>query len=158
MLLQIRREDRRDSRCVEGRGSASHILILLILRPERHLAKAFFRRWRALLLRRQPWGIAGTLTVYAGLWDEWKSRETGEVFRSRTVITCPPNELIDSLHDRMPVILAEDDWPAWLGEDYATPGELVQGARRATGHRYEPLIEYKPLARISGLSMGRSSI
>jgi|SRR5579863_1536312 len=75
----------------------------------------------------QPYAIAkadGGLTVYAGLWDEWKSKETGEVIRSCTVITCPPNELIDPLHDRMPVILAEEDWPAWLGEVPATAAEL----------------------------------
>jgi putative SOS response-associated peptidase YedK len=32
--------------------------------------------------------------------------------------------LIAPLHDRMPVILAEEDWPAWLGEVPATDAEL----------------------------------
>jgi putative SOS response-associated peptidase YedK len=29
------------------------------------------------------------------------------------------------LHDRMPVILAESDWPKWLGEVPATEDELL---------------------------------
>jgi putative SOS response-associated peptidase YedK len=29
------------------------------------------------------------------------------------------------LHDRMPVILAESDWPQWLGELPATEAELL---------------------------------
>jgi putative SOS response-associated peptidase YedK len=76
---------------------------------------------------KQPFAIARAdsgLTVLAGLWDEWRSRDNGEIIRSCAVTTCPPNELIDPLHDRMPVILAEDDWPAWLGEASATPAEL----------------------------------
>ena len=37
---------------------------------------------------------------------------------------CPTNALIGTLHDRMPVILAEQDWARWLGEEPATPDEL----------------------------------
>ena len=29
------------------------------------------------------------------------------------------------LHDRMPVILAEYDWPKWLGEEPASEQELL---------------------------------
>ena len=29
------------------------------------------------------------------------------------------------LHDRMPVILAESDWPKWLGETQASEEELL---------------------------------
>jgi putative SOS response-associated peptidase YedK len=40
------------------------------------------------------------------------------------MITTEANELIAPLHDRMPVILAKEDWPAWLGEVPATDIEL----------------------------------
>lgn len=63
------------------------------------------------------------LTVFAGLWEEW-ILPLGERIKSCTVITMTPNELIEPLHDRMPVILAEDDWPAWLGEVPATEDQL----------------------------------
>jgi putative SOS response-associated peptidase YedK len=62
--------------------------------------------------------------VMAGLWDEWKDKKTGERVRSCAIITCPPNALIGTLHDRMPVILAEEDWAKWLGEEPATSDEL----------------------------------
>ncbi len=77
---------------------------------------------------KQPFAIArtkGKLTVMAGLWEEWRSKTTSERVVSCTVITTDANELIASLHDRMPVILAEEDWPKWLGEEPATDEELL---------------------------------
>jgi putative SOS response-associated peptidase YedK len=47
--------------------------------------------------------------VMAGLWDEWTDKKTGERIRSCTIITCPANALVGALHDRMPVILAEEN-------------------------------------------------
>jgi putative SOS response-associated peptidase YedK len=53
--------------------------------------------------------------VMAGLWDEWTDKKTGERIKSCTIITCPANALVGTLHDRMPVILAEEDWGKWAG-------------------------------------------
>ncbi|MDE2113090.1 MAG: SOS response-associated peptidase family protein [Alphaproteobacteria bacterium] len=39
-------------------------------------------------------------------------------------VTAVENSLLAQLHDRMPVILADDEWPLWLGEEPATPEEL----------------------------------
>jgi putative SOS response-associated peptidase YedK len=36
-----------------------------------------------------------------------------------TIITTPPNELCAELHNRMPVVLKPETWPAWLGEQPA---------------------------------------
>jgi putative SOS response-associated peptidase YedK len=38
---------------------------------------------------------------------------------------------MDELHDRMPVILADADWPKWLGEEPATDDELLAMLKRA---------------------------
>jgi putative SOS response-associated peptidase YedK len=56
--------------------------------------------------------------AFAGLWERWP-QPGGGVLRSCTIITCPANELIAPVHDRMPVILAPDDYERWLdpGED-----------------------------------------
>lgn len=62
--------------------------------------------------------------VMAGLWDEWNDKKAGERIKSCTSITCPANALIGTLHDRMPVILAEEDWAKWLGEEPTTSDEL----------------------------------
>ena len=60
----------------------------------------------------------------AGLWDEWTDKKTGERVKSCTILTCPANALVGTLHDRMPVILAKEDWAKWLGEEPATPKAL----------------------------------
>jgi putative SOS response-associated peptidase YedK len=44
---------------------------------------------------------------------------------SCTVLTCDPNKMMGELHDRMPVILAESDWPRWLGEEPASEQDLL---------------------------------
>ncbi len=41
----------------------------------------------------------------------------GERVRSFAIITTTPNELCAELHNRMPVVLKPDVWPAWLGEE-----------------------------------------
>lgn len=56
----------------------------------------------------------------AGIWEGWHG-EGGEVVRSFAIITTEANATMRALHERMPVILAPEDWPAWLeGEDPAT--------------------------------------
>jgi putative SOS response-associated peptidase YedK len=51
---------------------------------------------------------------FAGLWDEWKDRTTGETVRSCTMIITEPNAMIAEVHDRMPVVLEPDQFTPWL--------------------------------------------
>ena len=81
---------------------------------------------------RQPWRFAmadGSLFAFAGLWERWKEKASGETIRSFTILTCPPNALCAPIHDRMPVILDAADHARWLGEAPATGSEL-QGLLR----------------------------
>jgi len=50
----------------------------------------------------------------AGLWDEWKDRQSGETVRSCTMIITGPNKFVAEVHDRMPVLLRPDQFDAWL--------------------------------------------
>jgi putative SOS response-associated peptidase YedK len=50
----------------------------------------------------------------AGLWDEWKDRQSGETIRSCTMIITEPNQFVAEVHDRMPVLLRPDQFDAWL--------------------------------------------
>ena len=50
--------------------------------------------------------------TFAGLWDRWKSNE--EEIISFTILTTEPNEFMKGIHDRMPVILGEEDRNIWL--------------------------------------------
>jgi putative SOS response-associated peptidase YedK len=59
----------------------------------------------------------------AGLWETWRS-PAGERVRSFAIVTTAPNALLAELHDRMPVIIAPENWPAWLGETPADPEHL----------------------------------
>lgn len=60
--------------------------------------------------------------AFAGLWDEWLDRATGEVLPTFTIITTAPNELMAKFHDRMPVILPNRAAElAWL-DDQLSPG------------------------------------
>jgi putative SOS response-associated peptidase YedK len=84
-----------------------------------------FYEWRRS--DRQPFLIArssGELTILAGLWETWRS-PAGETIRSCTVLTTTPNDAMARLHDRMPVILARDDWPTWLGETPANDAAVA---------------------------------
>ena len=61
----------------------------------------------------------------ADLWSKWRDPLNGEEVLSCTVLTCAPNNAMAEIHNRMPVILDEDDWPRWLGEEPATEPELL---------------------------------
>ena len=67
----------------------------------------------------------GSPMVTAGLWSSWKNPTSGEEILTCTMMTCVPNKVMDELHDRMPVILAEQDWPKWLGEEPGSEQELL---------------------------------
>lgn len=53
------------------------------------------------------------LFAMAGLWENWKSPDGNSIY-SCSVITTSPNELVQDIHDRMPVILRPEDEKYWL--------------------------------------------
>jgi putative SOS response-associated peptidase YedK len=57
------------------------------------------------------------------LWENWRS-PAGEWVRSFAIITTKPNGLRVELHNRMPVLLAPEIWPVWLGEEPADSRQL----------------------------------
>jgi putative SOS response-associated peptidase YedK len=78
-----------------------------------------FYEWRKTRPPKVPFHIAlkdESPFCFAGVWDAWKDPASGEWLRSCSIITTEANELIARIHDRMPVILREADFPIWLGE------------------------------------------
>ena len=63
----------------------------------------------------------------AGLWETWRS-PAGERIQSFTIITTQPNELCAELHNRMPVVLKPEVWPAWRGKQPTTVRDLKSDA------------------------------
>jgi putative SOS response-associated peptidase YedK len=53
------------------------------------------------------------LFAFAGLWNTWQDPE-GNALDNGTIITTQSNDKVSWLHDRMPVILREQDWRPWL--------------------------------------------
>jgi putative SOS response-associated peptidase YedK len=43
-------------------------------------------------------------------------------------VTTDANEKLRPLHDRMPVVVEEADWPVWLGEQEGNPSALLRPA------------------------------
>lgn len=56
------------------------------------------------------------LFSFAGLWDEWLDKSSGEILHTYTIITTEANELVKPIHDRMPVILSPEAEELWLDE------------------------------------------
>jgi putative SOS response-associated peptidase YedK len=63
------------------------------------------------------------LFAMAGLWESWKSPE-GKTIYSCSVITTQPNELVQDIHDRMPVILKPEDEKNWLDPSISDTSKL----------------------------------
>jgi putative SOS response-associated peptidase YedK len=78
--------------------------------------------------RKQPFRIIlrdSAPFSFAGIWESW--RQGGQVIESFAIVTCPANELMAKIHDRMPVILDRADYAAWLeSKDTTIPNLLLQ--------------------------------
>ena len=86
-----------------------------------------FCEWKKIGTGKQPYAIVSTdglPLAMAGLWERWKDRASGDIIQTFTIITTAPNELCRDIHDRMPAILPQDKWAAWLGEHEIDADEL----------------------------------
>ena len=70
------------------------------------------------LTARQPF-------FFAGLWEP----ETAAAPASFVIVTTAPNDLLQPIHDRMPVIFGPNSGPAWLGAEPLPPARLAQLCR-----------------------------
>lgn len=58
--------------------------------------------------------------AFAGLYDEWTNKATGEVVKSFSIITTGPNRQMEKIHNkrpRQPVILNREDYAFWIDPD-----------------------------------------
>jgi putative SOS response-associated peptidase YedK len=84
-------------------------------------ADAFYEWQKIHAKTKQPFAIGmkdGSPYAFAGLWERWRDPATREPLEAFTVITTDPNELLEPLHNRMPVIIQRKDYDPWL-----TPGD-----------------------------------
>jgi putative SOS response-associated peptidase YedK len=65
--------------------------------------------------------------AFAGLWERWQPKE-GPALETFTILTTDPNELMEPIHNRMPVILDPRDYARWLqpGDPARPPIDLLR--------------------------------
>lgn len=66
--------------------------------------------------------------AFAGLWERWKDRTTNQPLETSTIITTDPNEIMEPIDNRMPVILPRKDYDHWLApvESSHLPVDLLR--------------------------------
>jgi len=79
-----------------------------------------FYEWKKLTAKtKQPYAFGMTHAqpfAFAGLWDAWKEPD-GKWLISYAIITTDANEVMQPVHNRMPVILHHRDYDRWLSRD-----------------------------------------
>ncbi|MGA7053105.1 MAG: SOS response-associated peptidase, partial [Mycobacterium sp.] len=75
----------------------------------------------------------GDMLFMAGLWSVWKPAEAAPPLLSCTIVTTDAVGELAEIHDRMPLILAEDDWERWLNPDAPVDPELLAQAPDVRG-------------------------
>jgi putative SOS response-associated peptidase YedK len=121
---------------------------------ERPAFRDAFRQWRCLVPasgfyewqtragRKYPWYIRpldAELFALAGITALWRG------VRSVSLITTDPNPLMRPIHDRMPVIVAPEDYAAWLDPSRRDAAELMRFVRpypaeRMSAYRVGPRV------------------
>jgi putative SOS response-associated peptidase YedK len=79
-------------------------------------ADAFYEWQRIDKKTKHPFAFglrSGEPYAMAGLWERWLPKE-GEALETFTILTTDPNELMEPVHNRMPVILEPRDYKRWL--------------------------------------------
>lgn len=61
---------------------------------------------------------------FAGLWEEWLDKESGELLETFTIITTGANDVLKPIHDRMPVIIKAENYEEWLDLKNKDPEKL----------------------------------
>jgi putative SOS response-associated peptidase YedK len=80
--------------------------------------------------RKQPWCFRASsgpgLLLVGGLWEQWRpsDQESATPLHTCTILTTVANELVGRVHDRMPVLIAEDDLEEWLSPEPLATAEL----------------------------------
>lgn len=96
-----------------------------------------FYEWRQEGKTKRPFCFTlaeGGLFAFAGLWERWQPPE-GKAIESCSIITTTPNSLLADVHDRMPVILPEEDYELWLDPSFNKAEALCELLKPFDGGR-----------------------
>lgn len=63
---------------------------------------------------------------FAGLWESWIDKQTGEELETCTIITTEANDVLKPVHERMPVILKPANYDEWLNAKFKNTDKLQE--------------------------------
>jgi putative SOS response-associated peptidase YedK len=87
-----------------------------------------FYEWQTTQLGKRPYAVAmanGKPFALGGIWENWRSQQTGQWIRTFCILTTPANNLVSPIHDRMPLILSAENYGRWLGQE-PDPADLLR--------------------------------
>lgn len=87
---------------------------------------------------------SGAPLALAGLWETWRDADDpgADWLLTCSIITTAANAVVAPVHDRMPVVLATDDWDEWLADMEGEVHELERLLRPAP----DDLLELWPVS------------
>ena len=92
-------------------------------------ATGFFEWTKDADGKRLPWYIDrpdGAPFAFAGLWQDWGPENARQT--TCAIVTTAANPRMEAIHHRMPVVIAPEHWPLWLGENGHGAAPLMRAA------------------------------
>jgi putative SOS response-associated peptidase YedK len=96
------------------------------------LADGFYE-WRQEAHGKTPHYISlasGAPFAFAGLWEAWRDRESGDALQTATIVTTSARGFMSELHHRVPVVLEAETGRRWLAGDAGLLEEVTESAAR----------------------------
>ena len=90
-----------------------------------------FYEWRKEGDGKTPYFISladGSPFAFAGLWENWDSKDSDESLQTTAIITTAANEFMATLHQRMPVVMRPAQAERWLAGDMELLSEAIADA------------------------------
>jgi putative SOS response-associated peptidase YedK len=101
-----------------------------------------FYEWQRQGQRKQPFYLrakTGAPLIFAGLWETWTG-PNGEELDTAAIVTTDANRTLKPIHERMPVIVAPEDFDLWLDAEHVdvkTAAALIRPASDNLLEAYE---------------------
>lgn len=78
---------------------------------------AFYETDRSTKKRYRFTVIGKEEIFYAGIFNHWTDKETGQIHKTFAIITTSANDTVNPVHDRMPVILDDEGQKIWMDKN-----------------------------------------
>jgi len=112
-----------------------------------------FFEWQTVNNKKYPYYIQlknNQVMTFAGIFDNWQNKSTGEIHNTFSIITTSANQLLEKVHNvrkRMPVILKQGEEKLWLDMNVPLSNSLKllqpYDEKKMKAHTVSPLITGK---------------